>query len=62
MAAACSQSHAAWCMFSTAAIYWNAGVPDRKQLDTFIKGWEEGLQLMSEGSIYRFYIPPIIVA
>jgi FKBP-type peptidyl-prolyl cis-trans isomerase FkpA len=36
----------------------NAGVPDRPQLDTVIKGWEEGLQLMSEGSIYRFYIPP----
>jgi FKBP-type peptidyl-prolyl cis-trans isomerase FkpA len=33
-------------------------VPDRVRVNSVIAGWQEGLQLMSEGSIYRFHIPP----
>ena len=31
--------------------------PTSFSLDTVIKGWQEGIQLMSVGSIYEFYIP-----
>lgn len=31
--------------------------PISLQLDQVIKGWQEGLQLMPEGSNYRFYVP-----
>jgi FKBP-type peptidyl-prolyl cis-trans isomerase FklB len=34
------------------------GQPATFPLDRVIKGWTEGLQLMREGSKYRFYIPP----
>ena len=34
-----------------------AGKPVEFPLDRVIKGWTEGLQLMSVGSKYRFYIP-----
>jgi hypothetical protein len=35
-------------------------VPDRVRVNSVIAGWREGLQLMSEGSIYRFHIPPAL--
>ena len=36
---------------------YNRGTPSTFTLDQVIKGWTEGLQLMKEGSKYRFYIP-----
>ena len=36
---------------------YNRGTPSVFTLDQVIKGWTEGLQLMKEGSKYRFYIP-----
>ena len=33
------------------------GQPASFPLNGVIKGWTEGLQLMSPGAIYRFYIP-----
>ena len=34
------------------------GVPASFPLDRVISGWTEGLQLMSVGSKFRFFIPP----
>lgn len=34
------------------------GQPAEFQLKGVIKGWQEALQLMPEGSVYRLYIPP----
>ena len=34
------------------------GEPARFPLNRVIRGWTEGLQLMSEGDTYRFFIPP----
>lgn len=34
------------------------GQPATFPLNMVIKGWTEGLQLMPQGSKYRFYIPP----
>ena len=36
---------------------YSRGIPISFPLDGVIKGWTEGLQLMSVGSIYKFYIP-----
>ncbi|MBW8524589.1 FKBP-type peptidyl-prolyl cis-trans isomerase [Chryseobacterium chendengshani] len=35
----------------------NGGAPMDINLSSVIKGWTEGIQLMSKGSKYRFYIP-----
>lgn len=35
----------------------NGGTPMDINLSSVIKGWTEGIQLMSKGSKYRFYIP-----
>jgi FKBP-type peptidyl-prolyl cis-trans isomerase len=34
------------------------GDPAVFSLDDVIAGWQEGLQLMPVGSVYKFYIPP----
>jgi len=34
------------------------GAPDTFRVDGVISGWSEGLQLMSAGDKYRFFIPP----
>ncbi len=34
------------------------GEPAELKVDRQIQGWKEGLQLMSEGAKYEFYIPP----
>jgi len=34
------------------------GAPAEFPLNGIIKGWQEALQLMPEGSVYRLYIPP----
>jgi FKBP-type peptidyl-prolyl cis-trans isomerase FkpA/FKBP-type peptidyl-prolyl cis-trans isomerase FklB len=34
------------------------GTPAEFPLNGIIKGWQEALQLMPEGSVYRLYIPP----
>jgi FKBP-type peptidyl-prolyl cis-trans isomerase len=34
------------------------GQPAEFPLNGIIKGWQEALQLMPEGSVYRLYIPP----
>jgi len=36
---------------------YTKGVPEKFKLDEIIPGWTEGLQLMSAGSKYKFYIP-----
>ncbi|KQS93700.1 FKBP-type peptidyl-prolyl cis-trans isomerase [Chryseobacterium sp. Leaf394] len=35
----------------------NGGAPIELNLGSVIRGWTEGIQLMSKGSKYRFYIP-----
>ena len=37
---------------------YGRGKPTSFPLNRVIKGWTEGLQLMPEGSVYRFVIPP----
>ena len=34
------------------------GQPAEFPLNQIIKGWQEALQLMPEGSVYKLYIPP----
>ncbi len=34
------------------------GQPAEFAVEGIIKGWQEALQLMPEGSVYRLYIPP----
>jgi FKBP-type peptidyl-prolyl cis-trans isomerase len=36
---------------------YDRGEPAQFPLQGVIRGWTEGIQLMSEGSVYRFYIP-----
>lgn len=36
------------------------GQPAEFPLNGIIKGWQEALQLMPEGSVYRLYIPPAL--
>jgi len=36
---------------------YTKGTPEKFKLDEIIPGWTEGLQLMSVGSKYKFYIP-----
>jgi FKBP-type peptidyl-prolyl cis-trans isomerase len=37
---------------------YSRGMPASFPLDRVIRGWTEGLQLMSVGSSFRFFIPP----
>jgi FKBP-type peptidyl-prolyl cis-trans isomerase FklB len=34
------------------------GKPSTFRLDSVIKGWSEGLQLMQEGGVYQLFVPP----
>jgi FKBP-type peptidyl-prolyl cis-trans isomerase FklB len=36
---------------------YERGTPAEFNLNQVIRGWTEGIQLMSEGSEYRFFIP-----
>jgi len=36
---------------------YTRGYPQEMELDWIIPGWSEGIQLMSVGSTYRFYVP-----
>ena len=37
---------------------YRSGMPVEFTVDAVIPGWQEGVQLMNEGSTYRFVIPP----
>lgn len=37
---------------------WNSDEPVTFSLKNVIKGWKEGIQLMPEGSVFVFLIPP----
>jgi len=37
---------------------YERGTPVTLPLDRVIAGWTEGMQLMKEGAVYRFVIPP----